>query len=126
MADFGKPFWKTWTKLDALLSWREGWNGYDAAVPNHEAIGHAFVWIEGLYEDTLTTGIRWMAPNVVADAHGNVVFEWWEGQKRLTIYIHPETVEYVKVWGPDIFSEMDDGEAEGIEDRRRLWNWLTG
>ncbi|MDQ3387007.1 MAG: hypothetical protein M3475_05305, partial [Actinomycetota bacterium] len=115
MADFGKPFWKTWTELDALLSWREGWNGYDAAAPNQEAIGHAFVWIEGLYEDTLTTGIRWMAPNVVADAHGNVVFEWWEGQKRLTIYIHPETVEYVKVWGPDTFSDMDDGEAEGIE-----------
>lgn len=95
-------------------------------VPKHEAIGRALVWIEDLYEDTLTTGKRWIAPNVVADADGNVVFEWWEDQKKLTIYIHPETVEYVKVWGPDIFSEMENGEAEGIEARRMLWNWLTG
>jgi hypothetical protein len=89
LADLGKPFWKTWTDLDALLSWQEGWNGYDAATPRHEAIGHAVGWIEELYEDTLTTGERWMAPNVV--------FEWWEAQRKLTVYIHPETVEYVKV-----------------------------
>lgn len=124
--NFGAPFWGTWNALGALLSWRAGWNGYDAAAPNHQAIGHAFVWIEDLYEDTLTTSKRWMTPSVVADAHGNVVFEWWEGQKKLTIYIHPDTVEYVKVWGPDIFSDMEDGEVKGAEDRRMLWNWLTG
>ncbi len=56
-----------------------------------------------------------MAPNVAADADGNVVFEWWEGQRKLTVYIHPESVEHVKVWEPVIFSEMEDGEAEGIE-----------
>jgi len=61
------PYWKTSAELDALLSWRKGWNGYDAAVPNHEAVGHALVWLEDLHEDTLTTGERWMAPNVIAD-----------------------------------------------------------
>jgi hypothetical protein len=120
------PIRKTRTELDALLSWREGWNGYDAVAPKREAIDHASVWIGFLYEDVLTTEKRWIAPNVVADADGNVVFEWWEGQKKLTIYIHPETVEYVKVWGPDILSEMENGEVEGIEDRRMLWNWLSG
>lgn len=120
------PLWKTRTELDALMSWREGWNGYDAASPRHEAIDHASVWVAGLYEDALTTEKQWMAPDVVADADGNVVFEWWKGQKKLTIYIHPETVEFVKVWGPDILSEMENGEAEGIETRRMLWTWLTG
>ena len=51
--------------------------------------------------------------------------EWWEDQKKLTIYVHPETVEYIKVWGPDIFSDMEDGEVEGAEDYRALWRWLT-
>jgi hypothetical protein len=120
------PIRKTWTELDALLSWREGWNGYDAGAPKREAIDHASVWIGFLYEDVLTTGERRIAPNVVADADGNVVFEWWKGQKKLTLYFHPETVRYVKVWGPDIFSEMENGDAEGIEACRMLWTWLAG
>ncbi len=123
--NFGEPFWKAWTELDALSSWREGWNGYDAAAPNREAIGRAFLWIEDLYEDTLTAKRGWIDPHVVADAHGNVVLEWWEGRNKLTIYIRPKTVEYVKVSGPDIFSDMEDGEVEGTEDRRALWRWLT-
>lgn len=124
--NFGEPHWKTRAEIVALLSWPEGWNGYDAAAPNPEAVRHAFLWIKDLYKDTLetlTTDNGWIAPHVVA--HGNVVFEWWEGHKKLTVYISPKAVEYVKVWGPDMFSDMEDGDVEGAEDRRALWRWLT-
>lgn len=123
--NFGEPHWRTKIEIAALLSWPEGWNGYDAVAPNPEAVRQAYSWIEAFYEDTLTADKGWIAPHVVADAHGNVVLEWWEGRKKLTIYVHPETVEYVKVWGPDIFSDMEDGEIEGAEDHRALWRWLT-
>jgi hypothetical protein len=123
--NFGEPHWRTRTEIVALLSWPEGWNSYNAAAPNPDTIGHALSWIEDLYENTLTIDRGWIAPHVVADAHGNVVLEWWEGRKKLTIYVYPKTVEYVKVWGPDIFSEMEDGEVEGAEDHRALWRWLT-
>lgn len=123
--NFGEPYLKTREDTVSLASWAEGWNGYDAAAPNPDAIGHAFSWIEDLYEDTLTAERGWTLPHVVANADGNVVLEWWEGRKKLTIYVHPETVEYVKVWGPDIFSDMEDGEVEGAEDHRMLWRWLT-
>lgn len=124
--NFHNPLWKTNSELIALLSWQEGWNGYDAAAPNSESVGHALIWIEALYRDTLTTDTGWMAPHAILDAHGDVVFEWWKGQRKLTVYVRPGTVEYVKVWGPDIFSDMEDGKVEGTEDRRKLWNWLTG
>ena len=123
--NFSEPYWTTSADVVALLSWPEGWNSYDAAAPNHDAVKHALLWIEDLYAETLTTDKGWIAPHVIADAHGNVVLEWWEGRKKLTIYVYPETVEYVKVWGPDIFSDMEDGEVEGTEERRALWRWLT-
>lgn len=123
--NFNDPLWKTKVEILDLKDWREGWNGYDSAAPNRDSIVHALRWIEDLYEDVLMMGRKWLGPQVVADAHGNVVFEWWEGREKLTVYVHPEMVEYVKVWGPDIFSEMEDGEVEGAEDRRALWNWLT-
>lgn len=124
--NFRNPSWSTISEIFALLSWPEGWNGYDAAAPNSESVGHALVWIKDLYRDTLTTDTGWMAPHVVADAHGYVVLEWWKGRKKLTVYVHPGMVEYVKMRGPDIFSDMEDGEIERAEDRRTLWNWLTG
>jgi hypothetical protein len=123
--NFHDHLWKTISEIIALLSWPEGWNGYDAASSDSESVRHALMWIEDLYRNTLTTDTEWMAPHVVLDAEGNVVLEWWEGQKKLTVYVHSETVEYFKVWGPDIFTEMEDSEAEEIEDRRMLWNWLT-
>jgi len=30
-------------------------------------------------------------------AGGDVVFEWWRGKKKLTVYIGDEIAEYVKV-----------------------------
>lgn len=124
--NFSAPYRKIQVRIVDLLTWSEGWNGYDAAAPDPGAVEHAFSWIEGFYEDILTTDSAWIDPHVIADAHGSVVFEWWEGQKKLTIYASAKTVEYVKVWGPDIFSDMEDGEVGGVEDRRALWRWLTG
>jgi hypothetical protein len=123
--NFEEPFQKTQARIIDLLSWSEGWNGYDAESPKRAAVEHAFSWIEGMYEDALTTDRGWIDPHVIADAHGNVVFEWWEDRRKLTVYVSPETVEYVKVWGPNIFSAMEDGVVEGAEDRRVLWRWLT-
>jgi hypothetical protein len=67
----------------------------------------------------------WIKPNVIADANGNVVFEWWYGKKKLTVYIEDESAEYVQVWGADIRSEMSNGDAEPISTCRALWLWLT-
>lgn len=117
---------KTLNEIKDLLEWTDGWNGYDAAAPNPDAIKHALYWIREMHDDGLTVAKDWLDPHVIADAHGNVVFEWWRGQNKLTIYVSPETVEYVKVWGPNIFSDMEDGYLENSEDRQALWHWLMG
>ncbi len=49
---------------------------------------------------------------MIADAEGEVVFEWWHGNKKLTVYIGDDSAEYVQVWGTDRHSEMSDGDAE--------------
>jgi hypothetical protein len=123
--NFHTPLRKTITQTIDLLTWPEGWNGHDAAAPDRASVEHALAWIRNIYEDTLTANGAWIPPHVIADAHGNVVFEWWEGYKKLTVYVSPDTVEYVKVWGPDMFSDMEDGELARAEDHRTLWRWLT-
>lgn len=123
--NFHTPLWRTIAETIDLLAWPEGWNGYNAEAPSQVAVEHALAWIRSMYEDTLMVDKAWIPPHVIADAHGNVVFEWWEAGKKLTVYVSPDAVEYVKVWGPDMFSDMEDGEVAKAEDHRALWRWLT-
>ncbi len=108
--------------LSDLSGWPAGWNGYDAARPNPASIAHAQAWVTELYRDIRPA--LWIRPHVVADADGDVVFEWWNGRKKLTVYVTPNTVEYVKVAGPDIASDMEDGTVGVDCDRLDLWHWL--
>jgi hypothetical protein len=121
-----KDFLKdTLTKLHNLLTWNVGWNGYDALPPDPHAVAHAQDWIVKLFLEVADLGRLWIQPNVIADANGEVVFEWWYGTKKLTVYIADESAEYIQVWGTAIHSQMSDGDAEPISTCRALWLWLT-
>ena len=114
----------TLAELYNLSSWSEGWNGYDALAPKHEAIQYAGQWIESLYREILDISLDWLEPNVTASAEGEVAFEWWHGVKSLTIYIGNQSAAYVKAWGADINTEMEDGPANSPVIRQALWKWL--
>ena len=116
---------ETLGQIDNLLTWNAGWNGYDSLAPNPDAVVHAGNWIVRLYLEVADLGLTWIQPNVIADANGDVVLEWWHGKKKLTIYIGEESAEYVQVWGIDIHSELADGDAEPISTCCALWLWLT-
>lgn len=123
--NFRTPLSEIMRKLGNLAMWQEGWDGDDAAAPDHDSIAHARAWILRMYEDVHLAKWPWVDPHVVVvDENGHVVFEWWRDPKKLTAYVTPETIEYVEVRGPNIFEEMDDGSIESSEDRRARWRWL--
>jgi hypothetical protein len=114
----------TLAEIYDLLTWPEGWNGYDACAPKYDAVQYADHWIELFYLEVIDLRMDWLEPNVTASAEGEVVFEWRHGINRLTIYIGNQYAEYVKDWGLDINTEMEDGYANSPSIRRALWKWL--
>ena len=44
-----------------------------------------------------------------------MVFEWWHKEHDLTLYISDLEVEYVKAWGVNIHSEMEEGCIDSIQ-----------
>lgn len=107
-----------------LLTWPEGWNGYEVDAPNPKAVSRAIPWIVQMYADALATGEEWHNPHVTADEDGDVMFEWWNDGKGLTIYVSEESITYLMAWGTSMIDEMEDGEATTSGSRRRLWAWL--
>lgn len=114
----------TLRELDNLLTWPEGWNGYDALAPDYAAVQYAKHWIELFHQEVITSGQEWIEPNVTASAEGEVVFEWWHGTKGLAFYAGNQHVEYLKDWGANINTEMENGFANSPAIRRSLWKWL--
>jgi hypothetical protein len=116
----------TLNQIHNLLKLDAGWNGHDSLAPKPDVVVHAQNWISRFFLVVAELGRFWIKPNVIADADGEVVLEWWHGHKKLTVYIGDDSAEYVKVWGADIHSEMQDGDAEPIGMCRSLCLWLTG
>lgn len=119
------PYAETIDDLDALRGLPEGWNGYDAAAPDLDAIEQARLWIRAMYEDVEAMGRIWHIPHVAADEDGDVVFEWWNEDRVLTVYVSRDEARYVAGWGLNIETDMENGEATTSERRRKLWAWLT-
>lgn len=127
------PFAEAIDDLDTLIRLPEGWNGYDAAAPNPDAIEQARSWIRQMYEDGKAVGgsrreprvAAWHNPHVTADEYGDVVFEWWNEDKALTVYVSRGEARYIKGWGLNIETDMENGEATSSATRRKLWAWLT-
>jgi hypothetical protein len=111
-------------EIKKVSTWSDGWNGYDALAPKHEAIQYASKWIELFHREIRALALDWLEPNVTASAEGEVALEWRHGKKNLTIYIGNESAEYGKDWGMDINTEMEDGPADSPDIRLALWQWL--
>lgn len=112
------------TEINNLLTWPDGWNGYNACAPKYDAVQYARRWIVMFYQDVMDLGMDWIKPNVTASGDGEVVFEWRQGTKRLTIYIGNQSAEYVEDWGPDMSTEMEDDYANTSSARQSLWKRL--
>lgn len=120
-----KPLSDTLTKVHSLLSWGENWNSYRTPAPDPNAIAHAESWIVSFFETVEDLGLPWIKPSVTPSPEGEVVFEWWYREKKLTIYVGDQSADYVQVWGIDVHAKITDGEIKSIDDCRSLWMWLT-
>jgi hypothetical protein len=123
LRNFPNRFKVTERKIFELETWPDGWDGYDAPKPDPISIGRARSWAEQLYRDF--SAESWINPHISADDGGEVSLEWWKGRKKLTVYISPRAIEYIKVEKTDASPRMEDGLIETPEKRRELWNWLT-
>jgi hypothetical protein len=113
----------TMAELDTL-KWLSPEDDYDVVAPKIDAIARAKTWIRAMYEDSTRMRAPWHEPDVGVDEVGDIMFEWWNREKALTVYISENGAHYIKGWGIDVETDMEDGEASTSEIRRALWTWL--
>lgn len=102
----------------------EDWDGHCSARPNEHAVERARQLLEDVFRES-TVAVGWQSPYISASEDGEIVFEWWNGVRKLTIYVGVEESTYLKSWGPHIVDEMEDGVLIQSWDPS-LWIWLLG
>jgi hypothetical protein len=104
-------------KLDA------NWDGYGSAKPNADAIKRAISTVPDFISSAEKTG-GWSLPHVAANEDGEVLLEWWKGDKKLTLFVKADGIDYLRTWGERIEHDMDDGELTG-DTFPALWAWFS-
>ena len=68
-------------------------------------------------------GLPWIEP-LINYVDQEVTLEWWNANKKLTIYFSGAAIDYIRVWGANIKNEMEDGEIMNPFSFVALWQWL--
>lgn len=111
-------------QIDRVAALPKNWDGHGSARPNEYAVERARQLLEDAFRESTAT-IGWQSPYISASEDGEIVFEWWNGVRKLTIYIGAEQSMFLKSWGPNIVKDMEDGVLTQSWDSS-LWAWLFG
>lgn len=92
---------------------------------NELTIDNAIVWIDSLHKIVECYEMWWDEPLTNISPEGEIVFEWWHQNRKLTVYVLLEETDYIKVSGEDIDDDMEDGTITSSEDIKSLWQWIS-
>ena len=111
-------------KIRALGELGQGWDGFGSPPATTSSIANASVRLDNIYQQIVEAQLSWNSPHLTVSERGEVVFEWWRDSKRLSVYFEDSEAVYLKVWGANIYRDMEDGVLvpEGF---LALWTWLN-
>jgi hypothetical protein len=115
-------------RLSELSEYEEGWDGNESAAPSDDAIANARAFLQEAFRSAIAdpmVSADWRKPHITANEDGDIVFEWWNGDRKLTLYFEPASASFIRSWGAHVINDMQDGDFEP-EQFGAHWGWLYG
>jgi len=110
-------------QLQALKKFGANWDDRGSAAANPAAIDRAIGVLDTHALQVREAGLPWRDPHVSLNEDGDVAFEWWNGTKKLTLYVSSQQIDFVSSWGPDVDQQMHAGTLNG--ELLKLWRWFV-
>lgn len=106
-------------------SLHENWDGHASLAPSEDVVRSARETYALLKAAALAGNAPWIEPHIGSNERGQIMLEWWNGLRTLTLFVRSSAqIDYLKSWGSNIESEMEDGVVEKILDFVQLSHWL--
>jgi hypothetical protein len=113
-------------KVEALRTWGKDWEEEEVSPPSDATLQRARQWLKEMYRDVASDRRAWLEPMITASEEGEVAFEWWCSDRKLTVYISETGVTVTKLTGLHPPFQIEDESANTRPRRRKLWSWLLG
>ena len=101
----------------------DNWDERESKKPKELALENAKRLMGEFSDAVISEAYSWLTPFISSDEDGHVTIAWHNGEHELHLEISEDEVEYVKVWGIKIDTEMHEGILHK-ENYLTLWNWL--
>ena len=127
--EFYKQIIQYWQKreildrFDVLAQREDNWDGYESKKPNQLILDHAKFLVVDLLDIIISAGYSWITPFISSDEDGYITVEWYEEERELHLLIGENETEYLRVWGTNIDTDMDEGFLNR-DNYLTLWEWL--
>jgi hypothetical protein len=96
--------------------------GAEAPLPE-TTVNSCLYYLRAIFSRAIKLG-SWSSPHITLSESNEIVFEWWNGTKKITLYFGEHDPEYIKVWGTDIETEMESGILTDGWTLTSVWLWL--
>jgi hypothetical protein len=96
-----------------------------SAIPNKNVLEAAKEWLTLLFQEIEAEGCEPIPPHVTPDQEGGVMFEWWHGQKKLSVFVQRFKVYFLTTEDKGGIIEITDGLVDTPESRIDIWKWLS-
>jgi len=122
--DYSNNKYSSFPRIASLVGNLE--KDYESFCSNYpQTVETAQKLIDLLHSVALTNNWWWYVPLLNISCDNEIVLEWWNQSKKITIYVSEELIDYIKVWGADMDNEMEDGSISLEEDLTHLWQWIA-
>jgi hypothetical protein len=114
-------------RLAALESLKADWDSRGGPPPAQGSVSAARQWLQPLRVAAELSGSEWHSPHMSVSEMGEVTLEWWHQNRKITLYFGEGVAapEYVRVWGPHIFDQMESGKLFSSDSFSEMWSWLN-
>ena len=110
-------------RFDVLVQREDNWDGYESKKPNQLILDHAKFLVIDLLDTIISAQYSWITPFISSDEDGYITVEWYEEEQELHLLIGENEAEYLRVWGTNIDTDMDEGFLNR-DNYLALWEWL--
>lgn len=111
-------------QLNVVKEWKDSWTEYGLERPSDLTIVHAESVMEMLLNLVISNDYRWLTPFISGDGNANITSIWYQGKRELHLKIGENDIEYFRVSGININTEMEVNSLE-FDAFLRLWKWLV-
>ncbi len=110
-------------RFDIVARREDNWDERGSKKPRELALANAQQIVTEILYTVIDASLPLRTPFTSSDEDGNVTVVWYKREHELHLEITDDEVEYVRVWGFNIDTEMDAGTLSKGK-YLPLWKWL--